>query len=281
MTRDADPSPRAIGAGTAVCAVVLHPAGHTRSPAMHNAAFRALALDAVYLAFDVTPGDLPAAIAGARALGLRQLAVSLPHKQAALALVDDVDDTARAIGAINTITRRGDRLVGSNTDWIGALRAIERASPVAGKRAVVLGAGGSARAVVFGLLRSGAQVSVLNRSPERGAALASELGARFAGDLARLRELDYDLLVNATSVGLRSEASPVEADALRRGSVVLDAVYDPPRTRLLADAEARGAVPIGGKWMLVYQAAAQLEHWTGRRAPIDAMAEAFDRAAIA
>jgi shikimate dehydrogenase len=245
---------------------------------MHNAAFRALDLDAVYLAFDVTPADFPAAIAGARALGLRQLAISLPHKEAALALVDEVDETARAIGAINTITRRGDRLVGANTDWIGALRALERATPVAGKRAVVLGAGGSARAVIFGLLRSGAQVTVLNRSTERAAAVARELGASFGGGLDRLRELDCDLLVNTTSVGLRADASPVDASALRRGAVVLDAVYDPPRTRLLTDAEARGATAIGGKWMLVYQAAAQFELWSGMSAPIDAMADAFDRA---
>jgi shikimate dehydrogenase len=271
-------SPRGISARTALCGVVLHPAGHTRSPAMHNAAFRALDLDALYLAFDVPPAALPAAVAGARALGLRQLAVSLPHKEAALALVDELDDTARAIGALNTITRREQRLVGSNTDWIGALRALEREGPVRGTRAVVLGAGGSARAVVYALVRSGAQVTVLNRDVARAQALARELGAAACGPLSQLASLRCEILVNATSVGLRSDLSPVPAEAIQPGCAVLDAVYDPPRTRLLADAAARGARPIEGKWMLVYQAAEQLRLWSGLAAPIEVMAEAFDRA---
>ncbi len=269
---------RGISASTVICGVVLHPAGHTRSPAMHNAAFQALDLDALYLAFDVPPAALPAAIAGARALGLRQLAVSLPHKQAVLALVDEVDETARAIGAVNTITRRDQRLIGSNTDWIGALRALEREGPIGGARAVVLGAGGSARAVVYGLLRSGVHVTILNRSEARAHALAQELGAAAAGPLSDLASLHYELLVNTTSVGLRSDLSPVPAEAIRPGCTLLDAVYDPPRTRLLADALQRGARGIGGKWMLVHQAAEQLRLWSGREAPIDVMAEAFERA---
>lgn len=267
---------RGISASTAVCGVVLHPAGHTRSPAMHNAAFRALELDALYLAFDVAPAALPAAIAGARALGLRQLAVSIPHKQAVLPLLDEVDETARAIGAVNTVTRREQRLVGSNTDWIGALRALERGGPIAGARAVVLGAGGSARAVVYGLLRSGVHVTVLNRSEARAQALARELGAAAAGPLSELASLRYELLVNTTSVGMRSDLSPVPAGSIRASCTVLDAVYDPPRTRLLADAEKRGARAIGGKWMLVHQAAEQLALWSGRAAPIEVMAEAFE-----
>jgi shikimate dehydrogenase len=266
------------GAATALCGIVLHPSGHTRSPAMHNAAFRALGLDAVYLAFDVPPAALPAAFAGLRALGARQVAVSIPHKRAVLAELDAVDETARRIGAANTATLRDGRLVGSNTDWIGAVRALERETPLAGRRAVVLGAGGTARAVVFGLRERGARVTVLNRTPERAAALARELGAEAAGGLDELGAAEHEVLVNTTSVGLRSDASPVPPEALRPGSVVLDAVYDPERTRLLRDAEARGARTVPGKWMLVHQAAAQLELWTGRRAPIEVMAEAFDAA---
>jgi shikimate dehydrogenase len=245
---------------------------------MHNAAFRALGLDAVYLAFDVAPAALPAAVAGLRALGARQFAVSIPHKRAVMAQLDAVDETARRIGAVNTATRRDGRLVGSNTDWIGAVRALEREAPLAGRRAVVLGAGGTARAVVFGLRERGARVTVLNRTPERAAALARELGAEAAGGLDELAATPHEVLVNTTSVGLRSDASPVPAEALRGDSVVLDAVYDPARTRLLRDAEARGARIVPGKWMLVHQAAAQLELWTGREPPIDVMAEAFDAA---
>src|SRR5262249_54408135 len=117
---------REIGPHTQLCAVILHPVGHTRSPAMHNAAFAALGLDAVYAAFDVPPARLAAALAGARALGIRQLAISLPHKEAVIEHLDEVDATARRIGAVNTVTRREARLVGSNTDWIGAVRALER-----------------------------------------------------------------------------------------------------------------------------------------------------------
>jgi shikimate dehydrogenase len=179
---------------------------------------------------------------------------------------------------VNTVTRSEGRLVGSNTDWIGAVRALERETRLAGRRAVVLGAGGTARAVVVGLRERGARVAVLNRTPERAAALARELRAESAGSLEELEKIEHDVLVNATSVGLRSGDSPVPPEALRPGSVVLDAVYDPERTRLLRDAEARGARIVPGKWMLVHQAAAQLELWTGREAPIEVMAQAFDAA---
>jgi shikimate dehydrogenase len=266
---------RPIGPRTQLCGVLLHPAGHTRSPAMHNAAFAALDIDAVYVAFDVPPRALPAAVAGARALGVRQLAVSIPHKEAMLALCDEVDATARRIGAVNTVTLRDGRFVGTNTDWIGVVRAIERSSAIAGRDAVVLGAGGAARAAVFGLRERGARVRVLNRTRARAEQLAAELGATAAGTLDELGGLHCDLLVNTTSVGLREDASPVRADAIPATCVVLDAVYDPARTRLLRDAEARGARTIEGKWWLVHQAAEQIRAWTGADAPIDSMAQAF------
>ena len=265
-----------ISPATALCGVILHPAGHTRSPAMHNAAFEAMGIDARYLAFDVPPEVLREAVVGARALGVRQLAVSLPHKQAVMEHVDEVEETARRIGAVNTITRDGERLVGANTDWIGAVRALERARSLEGAAAVVLGAGGSARAVVFGLLRRGATVTVLNRSVGRAEALAAELGASAAGALADLAKSPCELLVNTTSVGLRSDASPVEASAIPSGAVVMDAVYDPRETRLLRDAAGAGCAIVEGKWMLVEQAAEQIRLWTGREAPRERMADAFD-----
>jgi len=259
-----------------LCGVILHPAAHTRSPAMHNAAFEALGLDATYLAFDVPPERLEAAIAGARALGIRQLAVSIPHKAAVMALVDEVDETARTIGAANTITRQGERLVATNTDWIGLTRALERETSLAGKHAVVLGAGGTARAAIFALSQAGATCTVLNRTVDKGAALAAELGAAGSGSLHDLADCAHDIVINTTSVGLRSDASPVAADALREGTVVFDAVYDPAETRLLADAVRAGARPIGGKWMLVYQAVEQVEAWAGQRPDPERMAEAFE-----
>ena len=270
-----------ISSRTTLCGIVLHPAGHTRSPAMHAAAYAALGVDAVYLAFDVPPERLADALRGARALGVGQLAISLPHKQAALAHVDELEETARQIGAVNTATRVGERWLGSNTDWLGAVRALESERSLAGVRAVVLGAGGTARAVVYGLLARGASVRVLNRSAERARRLAQELGAQGGGALSELADTPHDLLVNTTSVGLREDVSPVAAGALRAGSLVMDAVYEPLRTRLLRDAEARGARTLSGKWMLVHQAAEQIRLFTGREAPLAALAEAFDAAAQA
>jgi len=267
-----------VTAATQICGIVLHPAAHTRSPAMHNAAYQALGLDALYGAFAVPPALLSDAIVGVRALGLRQLSVSIPHKRSILELVDEVDATAARIGAANTVVRSGDRLIASNTDWIGAVRALELERPLAGARAVVLGAGGTARAVVYGLRESGATVHVLNRTAARAEALASELGAHGAGPLEALARIPHDVIVNTTSVGMDSDESPVPASALDRGAVVLDAVYAPERTRLLRDALARGARAVSGRWMLVHQAVAQLEAWAGR---IDralaarVMAEAF------
>jgi len=245
---------------------------------MHEAAFAAMGIDARYLAFDVPPERLGDAIRGARALGIRQLAVSLPHKQAVIPLLDEVDETARRIGAVNTVTLRGERLEGANTDWLGAVLALERTGKLAGCRAVVLGAGGTARAAVFGLLARGARVTVLNRTPEWAAALARDLGAEESGPLEALAGLRCDVLVNTTPIGLRRDESPVPAEALPAGARVLDAVYDPPETKLLRDAARRGCEPVGGKWMLVEQAAEQIRLWTGREPPRDVMASAFDEA---
>jgi shikimate dehydrogenase len=274
---------------TALCGILLHPAGHTRSPAMHRAAYEALGLNAHYQAFDVPAEGLEAAVLGVRALGLRQISVSIPHKEAMLALVDEVDEVATRIGAINTVTRVGDRLVGTNTDWLGAVRAIERETTIAGRRAVVLGAGGTARALIFGLRKRGAEVFVLNRTRERAEEVARDLGAQGFGGLDELAALAPELIVQTTSVGLREDRSPVDRDALPRGVVALDAVYAPERTRLLADVVARGGHPISGKWMLVHQAVEQLRLWT-RELPdppdtsalaraTEVMAAAFDDAA--
>jgi len=258
--------------------VILHPAGHTRSPTLHRAAYAALGIDAVYLAFDVPPARLADAIQGARALGVRQLSISLPHKETVMPLLDAVDETARRIGAVNTVVREGEHLVGYNTDWLGAVQALERERKLSGLRAVVLGAGGAARGVVFGLLQRGAHVTVLNRTRARAAELTRELGGQAGGGLEEIGKLAFDILINTTSIGLRSDKSPVAADAIPPDSLVMDAVYEPERTRLLRDAEARGARTLSGKWMLVLQAAEQLRLWTGREAPVEAMAAAFDRA---
>jgi shikimate dehydrogenase len=246
------------------CGIVLHPAGHTKSPAMHRAAYRHLGIDAQYDAHDVPPEDLANAVKRFRDQGLRQFAVSIPHKEAMLALVDEVEPVAREIGAINTVTLVDGRLIGTNTDWLGALRALERVgagSPGDGT-AVVLGAGGTARALVYGLRQRGYDVTVLNRTLARAKTLVRELGATHAGELDELTGLKPRIIVNTTSVGLNEMVSPIVADAISDSATVLDVVYSPERTQLMQDAEARGAKAIGGKWMLVYQAVEQLRIWT-------------------
>lgn len=279
---------RTNGSEPIECGVVLHPAGHTRSPAMHNAAYRALGLDAIYRAWDVPPAALAAAVAEFRRRGVRQLSVSIPHKQTMLALVDELEPVVRAIGALNTVLREDERLIGTNTDWIGALAALERVETVQGQRAAVLGAGGTARAVVYALRQRGCEVFVLNRTVERAEELARALGAQGARTLDALSGLAPTIVVNTTSVGMGEWRSPVAPEALREGMLVLDAVYAPERTRLLTEAEARGARVVGGKWMLVHQAVEQLRRWTLRLATpptpaamagvADVMAEAFDAA---
>ena len=267
-----------IGPNTQLCGVILHPAGHTRSPAMHNAAFEALGIDARYVAFDVSPEQLPDAIRGTRALGIRQLAVSLPHKRAIMEHIDELDETARSIGAVNTVTRVGAHLVGTNTDWIGLVRALETKTSLRGRHGAVLGAGGTARAAVYALRESGCRVTVLNRTVAKAEALARDLGADDAAALDTLPSIDYDILINTTTVGLRSDESPVPAESLRSGSVVFDAVYDPAETKLLRDAALAGAHPIGGKWMLIHQAIEQIHAWTRQRPDPDVLASAFDEA---
>lgn len=288
VKREGTAEPGAAGGPTLECGVVLHPAGHTRSPAMHNAAYEALGIDAIYRAWDVPPTELAAAVADYRRRGVRQLSVSIPHKEAMIPLVDEVEPVVAAIGALNTVLRIGDRLVGTNTDWIGALRALEREAKVGGQRAVVLGAGGTARAVVYGLRERGCEVFVLNRTRERAEALARSLGAAGEGELDALATLRPGIVVNTTSVGMGEWRSPIAADALQPGTIVLDAVYAPERTRLLAEAEARGARIVGGKWMLVHQAVEQLRRFAEQLASppeasafarvVDVMADAFDRA---
>ncbi len=266
--------------GTARCGIVLHPAGHTRSPAMHGAAYRALGIAADYAVFDVEPEGLARFMASAREHRVAQLAVSIPHKETIGAFVDAIDGTAERIGAINTVTRRGDRLEACNTDWLGAVRALEEQGEMEleGARCVVLGGGGTARAVAFGLLERGARVTVLNRTVAKAEAIVRALGAGASGSLADLPDLAPELLVNTTSVGLGSDETPVPGSAVPPGALVMDAVYQPERTRLLREAEAHGARTLSGKWMLIYQGAEQLTLFAKRPAPIDVMAQAFDEA---
>jgi shikimate dehydrogenase len=272
-------SPRWPSAASSVVGVIGDPVRHSLSPLLHNAAFDALGLDWVSVAFPVAAGEVGAALAGMRALGVVGLSVTMPHKRDAAALVDECTPVAQSLGVVNCITRRGGRLVGDSTDGAGFLESLRRGARFdpAGRRCVVVGAGGAARAVVLALAEAGAlEVVVVNRSPgaaEEAAALAGRCGR--VGSPAQIA--GAELVVQATPVGMAGTAGAGDASMafdpglLHAGQVVADLVYHPMVTALLAAAESRGATTVGGLGMLVHQAALAIERWTGREAPVDAM----------
>ncbi len=257
-------------ASTSLYGILGHPVAHSLSPAMHNAAFEALGLNAVYLAFDVT--DLPGAINGVRALNIRGLSVTIPHKVAVMDLLDDIDAVAHRIGAVNTIVNRDGTLVGANTDWLGAVKALEEKTALGNKRVLVIGAGGSARAVCAGLVERGASVHIANRTKEKARGLADALGCTWSG-LENIRDIEADILVNTTSVGMEPQVDsmPVPAEILKRVTLVMDIVYAPLETLLLKKAAESGCETVNGLRMLLLQAVAQFEMWTCMDAPLDVM----------
>ncbi len=251
----------------------LHPVG--TGAAMHLAAYRALGLPFTYVPFRVT--DLAGAVAGMRALGIRGLGVSMPFKQQILPLLDALDPLAARIGAVNTVVNDAGRLTGHNTDAVGAMRALEEARPLDGARILLLGAGGAARAIAFAASDRGARVTIANRSADRARALAEVAGAEAAPPDEAARAGDYDVVINATSMGMRevSPASPVPEGAIRPGQVVMDIVYKPIATELVQAARRRGAIAVHGGRMLLHQAAGQFELYTGAGAPLAAMEAAL------
>ena len=254
--------------------ILGHPVGHSLSPAMHRAALAALGIEGSYELLDTPPERLAERLREVRA-GFRGVNVTVPLKERVLALLDEVDEEARAIGAVNTVVVEGGRLLGANTDAAGFLRSLEEAG-VRGRRALVLGAGGAARAVVHALLRAGWEVAVANRTRERAERLVAELGGRVAG-LEAAREAD--LVVNATSVGMEDPgATPLPAAFFPERGFAVDLVYRPLRTRFLREAEARGLGVVNGLGMLLWQGVLAFERWSGKRAPVEAMRGALLRA---
>jgi shikimate dehydrogenase len=260
--------------------VLGQPVAHSRSPAMQNAALAELGLDEwSYEAIEVAPEELAELVARLPDDGFRGVNVTVPHKLAALALADRCSASARAIGAANTLTFLEGAVEAENTDAIGLLEALEE--PLGGRRALVLGAGGSARAAVWALREAGADVSIWNRTEAR----ASELAEAFDVTLAEAPGRDFDLLVNCTTVGLAQaserpptpedlKAFPVPADAITERHTVVDLAYGPHETALLALARERRARVVDGLEVLVRQGAASLRLWTGMDPPVETMRKA-------
>lgn len=271
------------------------PVGHSKSPLMQNAAFRAAGLNAAYAAFRVAPADLAAAVAGIRSLGFGGVNVTIPHKVAVMAHLDEIEEDARLIGAVNTVANRDGRLVGTNTDGIGYVRSLreETGFTPRGRRVLVLGAGGAARGVVFALAREKPDLLVIaNRTEEKAVELAAAaeraLGGETAfratglGEAASLGER-FDLIINTTSIGMHPHVDglPVGEESLARlmgeTAIVSDLIYNPRETRLLALAKRRGATVHGGLGMFIHQGACAFEFWTGVPAPLQAMRETVKR----
>jgi shikimate dehydrogenase len=265
-------------------AVLGQPVGHSLSPVMQTAALAELGLagEWTYEAIEVAPEEFEARVRAMPAEGFAGANVTVPHKLAALTVADRVSNTARRIGAANTLSFDGDEIVAENTDAAGLLGALGR-SP-AGLRALVLGAGGSARAVVWALVEHGAEVSIWNRTPERAVLLARELAATaVSSEDCEHRTGGFDLLVNTTTIGMPQASGkdlpalkelPIDADSLEARHLVVDLAYGAAETELVRIARERGAQAVDGLEVLVHQGAASLRIWTGQEPPIEAMRRA-------
>ena len=274
-----------ISGKTKICALIGDPVEHTMSPVMHNAAYKKLGLDYIYIPFRVAPEQLAAAVDGLRALNVKGFNVTIPHKVSIIPMLDGLDPLAEKIGAVNTVVNNDGELRGYNTDAEGFLRALlERGVEPGGKNVVVLGAGGASRAITYVLAEKNAALTILNRQLELDwAEDIAELIREDFGKVVRVLELceEYlaealekaDILVNATSVGMSPavDESPVPAGLLKDSLIVFDVVYNPMMTRLIREARAAGARTIGGIDMLAWQGALAFEKWTGQAAPLDLM----------
>ncbi|MEM2960942.1 MAG: shikimate dehydrogenase [Candidatus Bathyarchaeia archaeon] len=277
-----------ISGRTKVCAVIGYPVEHSLSPVIQNAAFQYRGLDYVYVAFNVQPERLNEAIMGIRGLGIYGLNVTMPHKTIVMQYMDEINESARRVGSVNTILNAGGKLIGYTTDGIGALNAL-RDSGVdpSGKKVVVLGAGGASRSISFTLANIVRELVILNRTVEKSERLVNDIiEALGAGvnvradrldDEALERELkDSDILINATSLGMKPNdaKTPVKLELLHSNLTVFDIVYEPLETRLLREARSVGAKTVDGLSMLIHQGAASFEIWTGVKAPIEIMKKA-------
>ncbi len=262
-----------IDGHTKIYGLLGRPVAHSLSPAMHNAAFRELGLNAVYVAFHVT--DLAGAVAGLRGLNIAGVSVTIPFQEEIIPLLDELDPQAARMAAVNTVANREGLLVGYNTDWLGALKALQDQTDIRGENFLVLGAGGASRAIVFGILEEGGQVTVTDIDADRLKTLASQFKVA-ALPAAELDRHPGGVLINATPVGMDpcAGALPIDANLLGRFRLVMDIVYRPLETRLLQEARARGAATIDGLQMLIHQGVAQFELWTGRPAPVEVMSQA-------
>jgi len=270
-----DRTPGKINQETELYGVLGSPVGHSLSPAIHNAAFEHLGLNCFYLPLDVEDAGL--AFECFKLFNFGGLSVTRPHKINIMSYLDEIDTPARSLGAVNTVMRLNGKYFGTNTDWKGLLKALGGQKGLSGRTVLVAGAGGAARAAVYGLTKARARVIVTNRSEGRGRTLAGEFGAKFCS-LDQIKSVSADILINATPLGMDPwrNKTPFSADLLAPGMVVMDMVYSPLETRLLREARRKGCQTVDGLSMLLCQAALQFETWTGISAPVETMRAAVE-----
>lgn len=262
-----------IDCNTSIYGIIGNPVSHSVSPHIHNASFRAMAINAVYLPFMVE--DVGRFIESFKDIGFKGLSVTIPHKEEIIKHLDEIDPLANRIGAVNTVINRDGRLVGYNTDCPSASDALEEILKGKGgwnQKVVIIGAGGAARAIAFGLKEKGAGITIINRTNNRGLNLSKEVGCNYAR-FNEIEGIDMDVLINTTSVGMfpNVDESPVPPTILKNGIVVFDIVYNPIDTKLLKEAKAMGCIIINGVEMFLRQAALQFELFTGQKAPVPLM----------
>jgi shikimate dehydrogenase len=240
---------------------------------MHNSAFAFHGYDGVYLPFEIN--DIAAGITGIRALGMKGVSVTLPHKVKVMDYLDEIDTMAGRIGAVNTIVNNDGILSGYNTDCMGAIKALQARTALQNKDVVIIGAGGAAKAIGRGIIENGGRITVVNRSIDRGEKLAAGLNALFL-PLAEVKKTACDIMINTTPVGMRPDniSTPVPKSVFHKGMTVMDIIYRPLKTRFISEAGAAGCGTINGLPMFIHQGACQFEMWTGLPAPLDVMREA-------
>ena len=255
-----------------IYALIGNPVGHSLSPLMHNSAYMEMGLKARYVSFCVE--DLENAVRGIRALDIKGVSVTIPHKVEAIKYLDEVNKEVRDIGAVNTIINEGGKLKGANTDWRGIVLTLKEAMDIKGSTFVILGAGGTAPAALFGIVREGGSPVIVNRTEERGRRLSLAWGCPFYS-LSDIGQIKADCLINTTSVGMypHTDESPLQPKVLRNFRCVMDVIYNPLQTKLLRDAQAAGCEVLSGLDMFVHQGAEQIRLWTGKEPPRELMRE--------
>lgn len=262
-----------------ICMIIGDPVEHSLSPVIHNAGYKALGIDKEYefISEQVKPEGLESFIQKIRNGNIAGVSSTIPHKEAVIPYLDKIDQTARSIGAVNTIVNKNGVLYGHNTDWIGVMEPLVKIYDLKGSKAAVIGAGGTGKAFVYGLTNAGCKVTIYNRSLDKAKTLAIHFGCEFKplSDQSRIKE--NDIICNTTSIGMDSDETPVDKSNLHKAQIVFDAVYSPLQTRLLREAKEKGARIIPGTEMLLHQSFAQFKLYTGLEAPEEAMRQALTK----